>query len=113
MSERFSSAHWAGLASGPGAWALSTQIQYAATPLSCAYGVTLHVVLSVILATCGLFGGGLSYAAYRDLKTETVPSLQRAPRMLVATLSMIAAGLFALGILLQGAAGLFLTGCQR
>jgi cell division protein FtsX len=47
------------------------------------------------------------------LKTETVPSLQRAPRMLVATLSMIAAGLFALGILLQGAAGLFLTGCQR
>lgn len=113
MTERFSTAHWAGLASGPGAWALSTQIQYAATPLSCSYGTILHVVLSIILAVCGLLGGGLSYAAYRDLKTASVPNLQRAPRMLVATLSMISAGLFAFGILLQGAAGLFLTGCQR
>jgi hypothetical protein len=113
MSERFYTAHWAGLASGPGAWALSTQIQYAATPMSCAHGTTLHIVLSIILAMCSLLGGGLSYAAYRSIRTETAPSLQRAPRLFVATVSMLAAGLFALGILLQGAAGLFLSGCQR
>jgi hypothetical protein len=113
MSDRPFTTHWAGLVSGPGAWALSTQVQYAATPLSCALGTSLNVALALILAACAVGGGVLSYGAMRRLDATAGPSPGPEPRLLLARVSVLAAALFALGILLQGAAGLFLTGCQR
>lgn len=54
---------WAGLASGPGAWALSTQGLYAAGPFACAHGPAVHVAAATILAVAAFAGGGFSALA--------------------------------------------------
>ncbi|MDB5596389.1 MAG: hypothetical protein JWM36_3350 [Hyphomicrobiales bacterium] len=113
MASRIIMGHWLGLASGPGAWALSTQVQYASTPLSCAHGPAVNIVLSLIFAVIAATGGLLSHAAFRALETTPGAHLQRDPRLFVAQVSEWAAALFTLVILLQGAAALFLSGCQR
>ena len=45
-------AAWAGLVSGPGAWAVATQLQYALTPWICAHKVNLAEAYNVGCTEC-------------------------------------------------------------
>jgi hypothetical protein len=81
--------------------------------LSCALGTTLNIVVTLILAACAAAGGVLSCGALRRLGATPAPSPAPAPRLFLARVSVLAAALFSLGILMQGAAALFLNGCQR
>ena len=105
---------WAGLAAGPGAWAASTQADYAFAEAQCLMGVHVLPVLSVLLALVALWGTWLSLRAYNTISAEPDTGLRK-PRTEVF-LSLIAVGTgvwFALGILLQAFAGVVFIGCER
>ncbi len=95
---------WAGLASGPTAWAVSTQLNYAITPWVCAHGWPAVPVLGGVLALLALAGGLISWQA-REGRTRA--------GVFLASLSTAAAVLFAAVILTQGAAGLVFSGCEQ
>jgi hypothetical protein len=104
---------WGGLFAGPLAWAVSTQLNYVLAPWGCAHDLRIVPAVAVVLAVLALAGGALSWRAYtcggasfkaeRDVRTERF----------VAMLGIMAALLFALVILMQGAAALILNGCER
>lgn len=105
-------ASWGGLLAGPLAWTVSTQLNYVLVPWQCTHGVQLVPMLSVILAVLALLGGVLSWHAGRIGRAAFRPEREGVQRF-IATLGMLAAGLFALVILAQGSAGLVLDGCVR
>ena len=106
-------ASWAGLASGPAAWALSTQGGYALVPWQCEQQVQAIPVMTLVLAALSLGGGFLSWRARSTSRavheTQATPATER----FVATVGMLISALFALVILMQGAAALVLDGCLR
>lgn len=109
-------ASWAGLVSGPGAWAVSTQLQYALTPWVCAHKVNLVPVVAVVLAAVALAGACISWRACAGAaveESEAHAAILEAPRPFLAGISMFLGVLFAVVILAQGAAGLVLNGCER
>jgi hypothetical protein len=101
----------AGLIMGPAAWAVSTQAGYAAAPLICAHAAWwLSVLVAGVLASISLAGAYVSSGGFQ------VPDLRGSngqPRLLLRGLGAGAGVLFALVILLQGAAALALSGCER
>jgi hypothetical protein len=105
----------AGLFAGPVAWMVSTQANYALVPWICASGLQLVPLVAAALAAASLFGGFLSWRAWTAAKPEAGgdPSAGGSPHRFVAAVGMLTATLFALVILLQGAAGLVLQGCER
>ena len=58
-------------------------------------------------------GGALSWRAERSGGAAFKPEREVETERFVATLGMLAAGLFALVILMQGSAGLIIDGCVR
>jgi hypothetical protein len=105
---------WAGLLSGPLAWALSTQINYALAPWQCASRSFPVPWIALGLAVFALAGGVLSWRAARAA-SEAAPDLPRnaATEHFIASIGSLTAILFALVILLQGFAGLIFDGCER
>jgi hypothetical protein len=105
---------WAGLLSGPAAWGVSTQGNYALAIPQCLSGVHPTPWVAVLLALVALAGGALSFLAYRHT-TAQPGNGERKPRTEVfySLLSVGIAVLFALVILLQGFAGMVFTGCER
>jgi hypothetical protein len=101
---------WAGLLSGPGAWALSTQLNYALVPWDCPRQLGIVTWTALLLVLLALSGGALSWRAFRwpDVAARPV----RTERF-IALLGLGAALLFALIVALQGSAGLVFTGCER
>ena len=107
---------WAGLAAGPGAWAVNLQVNYAGVPWMCGHHLNFSVVLSVALATVALAGAFLSWrAAYAPAAWESELEAAREPQPLpfLAAVGIGMGVLFALVILTQGAASLVLDGCER
>ena len=109
-------APWAGLAAGPGAWAASTQGNYALVPWVCAHHSSLVPIVAVLLALIALAGAFVSWLSWNgeaveviDVETSVVPR----PRSFLAAVGVFLGVLFALVILTQGAAGLVLNGCER
>jgi hypothetical protein len=101
----------AGLITGPAAWAVSTQAGYATAPLICAHGAWWIVALSAaLLASLSLAG---AYISARGFPVAGAWAGDGQPRHLLRSLGVGAGVLFALVILLQGAAALALTGCER
>jgi hypothetical protein len=104
---------WAGLFSGPAAWAISTQGNYSLVPLECEQRISAIPYTALALAVLALAGGLLSWRARKTggaaFKEEREASTER----FVASISMMAACLFAAVILLQGGAALILDGCIR
>ena len=96
---------WAGLFAGPIAWAVSTQLNYALASWECEHGKRIVPFVALGLAVLALLGGLLSWRSRKagDGGTE----------QFLATLGVLAAALFALVILMQGAAGLILNGCLQ
>ncbi|PSC07039.1 hypothetical protein SLNSH_01295 [Alsobacter soli] len=106
---------WAGLALGPGAWAVNTQANLTLTPFSCGSGTPWPVYVSIAMAVLSLAGAAISavvfsraggLARYRERGDGR-------PGLFLAGVGIGAGALFAIVILTQGAAGLVFIGCER
>ena len=109
-------APWAGLAAGPGAWAASTQANYALVPWVCAHHSNLVPVIAAVLALVALAGAFISWRSWNSEAVEVIDveaSVAPRPRPFLAGIGVFLGILFALVILTQGAAGLVLNGCER
>ena len=114
--ETLSRAPWAGLWGGPCAWAVSTQLNYAITPWVCAHKIPLVPIFALVLAAIALTGAFLSWRAWNSPAadaTEVRAGILEAPRQLLAVGGVLVGAFFALVILVHGAAGLVLNGCER
>lgn len=106
---------WAGLAAGPAAWAINTQLSYALLPWTCAHGFNVIAPAAVFLLSVAISGALLSRRAWLTLPShgsvDATDSHQ--PHKMVAGIGVALGTLFALVILMQGAASLVLSGCVR
>ena len=100
---------WIGLAAGPGLWAVTTQAKYAVVQTTCpdsAGYVTLAV--AAVTALLVLLAGLVSWRAW-----DWAGARGDANGRFLAALSALTALLFAVSILLQGAAGFVFSDCHR
>jgi len=106
---------WAGIASGPGAWATNTQTTYALVPWVCAHHFNVILPVAALLALVALCGAFLSWRAWQAHGglERMVAGPDGRPRLFLAGTGMAAAVLFAIVIATQGAASFVLTGCER
>jgi hypothetical protein len=106
---------WAGLALGPGAWAVDTQLNYALVPWACGAGWNPAALVAAALVVLSLLGAALSWFAWRrhDGPGTPIPEQDGHPRHLLSGIGVAAGVLFALAIAMQGMAGLFLDPCVR
>jgi hypothetical protein len=104
---------WAGLALGPGAWAIQLQGNYAAVPWICAHRVNFTPVMAIAFALIALSGSLLSWRTWRIAPSGEQNGEGGTPAHLLAGLSILLGILFAILILMQGAAALVLDGCER
>jgi hypothetical protein len=106
-------ASWAGLAAGPAAWVVATQLHYAIVPWSCAHGGQHLLVpgLAVLFAAVAALGAVVSWRA-RDRLPALGGEAGGQPHAFLARVAAGLAVLFALVILMQGAAGLLFSGCE-
>jgi hypothetical protein len=103
----------AGLVTGPAAWGISTQLNYALVPWVCASGWRVIPIATLILVALGLFGTAVSWRAWHrapSLRSESAAAGE--PAELLAILGVLSGALFSLIVLMQGSASLFLTGCE-
>jgi hypothetical protein len=105
----------AGIWIGALAWATSTQLNYSLVPWVCASGMRITPITGGLLAVVALLGAALSGAAFRNrpVRLETQTPQAGTPHTMLAVLGMGIGVLFALIIIMQAAAGLFLTGCEK
>jgi len=105
----------AGVYAGPVAWLVATPANYALVPWVCAHEIQLIPVVALVLAGASLFGGVLSWRGYASAATTPLPDSSGGgrPHRFVALIGIGMALLFAIIILLQGAAGLVFHGCER
>ena len=105
----------AGLYAGPIAWLVSLQVKYALVPWICAHQVQLVHPVTLASALISIAGGFLSWRAWS--RASPGPPADRSgggrPHRFVALMGVLAAALFTLVILLQGAAAFVLQGCER
>jgi hypothetical protein len=104
---------WGGLFAGPSAWAVSTQLNYFLAPGQCGDRAYVIPAVAGFLAVLALLGGALSWRAARTGGASFKSERAAGTEGFVARLGMLTAGLFALVILMQGSAGLFIDGCAR
>jgi hypothetical protein len=105
----------AGLIAGPGAWAVSTQLNYALAPLTCGRTTLIVGLPALALAVLAIIGGVISWAAWQPtwLRGEMFIEDDGRAHKFVAGLGVLSATLFAAVILMQGAAALVLNGCMK
>jgi hypothetical protein len=104
---------WAGLAAGPTAWAVDTQLNYALVPWSCAHGRNIVPAIAAVLALASLLGALSSWLAWRRHGGLHVPEQDGHPRHLLSGIGTAAGVLFAIVIALQGVAALMVSPCLR
>ena len=106
---------FAGLIAGPGAWAVSTQLNYALAPLTCGHTALIVALPALALIVLALMAGIVSWAAWRPrwLAGEMFTEEDGRAHKFVAGLGVLSAALFAFVILMQGTAVLVLNGCMR
>jgi hypothetical protein len=106
---------WAGLAAGPGAWALSTQGNYSIVAWACGRPLNPVPPLALLLVLVALMGALLSWRAWHVSGADRALLFEEngKPHAFLALLSALTAVLFAAVIAMQGVAGLILTGCER
>jgi hypothetical protein len=105
----------AGIWIGALAWATSTQLNYSLVPWLCASGLRVTPITAGVLALVALAGAGLSGLAFRHRLTrlETQTPGAGTPHAMLAVVGIGLGTLFALIIIMQGTAGLFLSGCEK
>jgi hypothetical protein len=104
----------AGIWIGALAWAISTQLNYALVSWVCVTRVPIIAWIAAVLVVLALGGGAWSAIAFRNRagRLETNSPAAGTPHQMLAVVGMASALLFAIVIALQGAASLFLTGCE-
>lgn len=109
------SVSWAGLALGPASWAMNTQINYALVNWECSGGRNPLGVIATVLAVASLAGALSSWVAWRrhDASGIPVPEQDGHPYRLLAAIGVASGILFAIVIVMQGIAGIFLEPCLR
>jgi hypothetical protein len=111
---RFLGLSWAGIFAGPTAWAVNTQLGYALVPWVCASEVNIIPLLAVIMALLALAGAWVSWLAMPRAELDSGGSHAGGePRGMLAGVGVASGLLFALLILMQGAAGVVFDGCER
>jgi hypothetical protein len=103
----------AGIFLAPAAWAVNTQLNYAIVPWVCAHGSNIVPAIAIVSALAALASGVPSWRAWSAGQGASEGLHGRRPRRFVAGLGVLLALLFSTVILLQGAAGLVLQGCER
>lgn len=105
----------AGIFLGPAAWMLNLLVGYSLVPWVCAHQLRLVPVLAGVTFCLSLAGGLLSLQSYRKapITPETDRSGAGRPHRFTALIGIAMALLFAMVILVQGAAGLMFHGCER
>jgi hypothetical protein len=106
---------WAGLAAGPGAWGVNLQLNYAAVPWMCGHHLNFSPFVSLGLAVVALAGAFLSWRAWSASggSGRYWSVIDGRPFNFWSGVGGLSGVLFALIILVQGTAGLFLHGCER
>jgi hypothetical protein len=99
---------WAGLVIGGIAWAANTQIGEILPPADCSSDVRRSAIISFVAAAIVLASGGISWRLDSRPSVGDDRSLPFASR-----LSAMAALVFTFALLMQGAASLVLSGCER
>lgn len=115
MSTMRNGISWAGLAFGAAAVAFNTQVGYSLVSANCGEATRIVVFTAMISSALAVVGGSLSAPAWL---ARSAPGIDETPeraasRGMIAGVGMLAALLFSLVIVLQGAAGLIVQGCQR
>jgi hypothetical protein len=105
---------WAGIFSGPLAWLISTQANYALAAWPCAHRSGAIPSIALALTFVALAGAALSWRALSRTANSPV-SAPRKPRseVLVAIIGIALASLFALVIAMHGLAGIVFSGCEQ
>ena len=104
-----------GLLVGASAWAISTQLGYSLVARNCDLAAGVVPIIAAICLAMAIIGGALSLPAWSAADEQP---FRRWRAMLVLddsspSISVLAALVFALAILLQGVASLIVSGCQR
>jgi hypothetical protein len=109
------SCSWSGVAVGPSAWAIDTQLNYALVDWACEKGSNPIPAIAALLALVSLVSAVSSLMAWhRHEGAGTIVSQHDgSPRRLLAGIGVAAGVLFAIAIALQGTAGLLLGPCLR
>ena len=104
-----------GLIVGASAWAISTQLGYSLVSRNCDLAAGGVPLIAAICLAMAIIGGALSLPAWPADERQTVQATggDARPRRFFAVISVLAALVFALAILLQGVASLIVSGCQR
>jgi hypothetical protein len=107
--------YWAGLALGASAVAFNTEVAYSLVSANCAHARGLVLSTAIIALAVVVIGGLLSAPAWFARNAPGINEAPEcaAPRGLIARVGVLAALLFSLIIVLQGAAALIIQGCQR
>lgn len=99
---------WAGLAAGPGLWAVGTQVKYAVVNGACpSSGWMITLGVSVLTALAAVWAAFLSRRAW-----QVAGAKGDANGAFLAGLSALTGLLFAMAMLMQGGAGLVFTACE-
>lgn len=101
----------AGVLAGPAAWITNTTLNFALVTDRCASGGTVVPLISAAMLAVALAGAALSWRAWRDLPPD-MAAQGGSPRHMLAVSGVFSGLLFALVILLQGAAGMVFHGCE-
>jgi hypothetical protein len=105
----------AGILAGPGAWAVNTQLNYALASWFCAGRLYMLFLVGITMAAVAAAGGVVSFLSLNRHPEAAEPTLGTAgePRRALAGVGAFSGMLFALIVLTQTAAGVFLSGCER
>ncbi|MEI9415021.1 hypothetical protein FJ492_12625 [Mesorhizobium sp. B2-5-4] len=103
---------WAGLVSGPAAWAITLQLDYSTAFWQCHASFWPTALFSLIGAAAATAGALLSWRAIHDRGHGTSPPLKARTRMFLARTSVGIGALFTLVMLTQMLAGLTFSGCE-
>ena len=99
---------------GAAAVAFNTQVNYSLVSANCGEATRIVVFTAMITLALAVVGGLLSAPAWFARSAPGIDETpeRAAPRGMIAGVSVLAALLFSLVIVLQGAAGLIVQGCQ-
>jgi hypothetical protein len=103
-----------GFGLGAIAWGASTQLNYALVPKNCLSHWPMIPIFAAMLALIAAGGAAVSAVALYRRRAQPSPDIPQGgvPHKLLASIGLLAGALFTVVILLQGVAGLFLSGCE-
>jgi hypothetical protein len=106
--------YWVGLALGPMAWAVATQLQYSLVWGACTHDILLFVAVAAVLMLAAFAGALISWRAARvDVASEWRDESGGGPRTFIAWIGVGSGIIFGLTIANQLAAFLVVNTCLR